>query len=682
MPNVQQPTKWYEIKARAEAAAEARTAEIYIYGNIGDRWDENGVTAAELVQDLADLDVDTIVLRVNSYGGSVPDGLAIYNSLKRHPATIDVHVDGVAISCAGYIAMAGDTITMAENAMLMIHAPWGVAIGNAADLRDRANMLDKYAAGMAAGYAAKSGKTPAACMALLTDGKDHWFTAAEAAAENFCDTVGPTIAVAASVAASYDLSRFSTASSSGPNEATPVRSQSVRATTTQETTMPAVTPAAPAAFARTKPMNDEILASFKPFASREGVVDLQMQILADPAITVEAASSKLLAHLAKDTAPAVPVGAHPRIEVVEEEADKKRGAQVQALLARAGVRDAKGETIRVDASNPFRGQKLLDVARASLDRAGVKTAGMSQMEVVAASFTQSGSDFPVLLENTMHKALQSAYAVAALTWTRFCATGSVSDFRAHKRYRIGSLSNLEAVSELGEFKGKTIPDGERASVTISTKGNIINLSRQAVINDDLGAFVGLAASLGRAAARTVEAEVYATLALNSGLGPTLEDTYTLFHANHNNITTGSAIAMLALDADRVAMASQKDVGGNDYLDLRPAVLLVPIGLGGTARSINDAQYDPDTANKLQKPNIVNGLFRDIVDTPRLTGTRRYLFADASEAPVLEVDFLDGAQEPYLEVQDGFDVDGGRYKVRLDYGVTAIDYRGAITNAGA
>jgi hypothetical protein len=140
--------------------------------------------------------------------------------------------------------------------------------------------------------------------------------------------------------------------------------------------------------------------------------------------------------------------------------------------------------------------------------------------------------------------------------------------------------------------------------------------------------------------------------------------------------------MASVDADRVLMASQRDVSGNDYLDLRPAVLLVPIGLGGTARSINDAQYDPDTANKLQKPNVVNGLYRDIVDTPRLSGTRRYSFVDPVEAAVLEVAFLDGNQDPYLEMQDGFDVDGARYKVRLDYGVAAVDYRGAVTNAGA
>ena len=66
----------------------------------------------------------------------------------------------------------------------------------------------------------------------------------------------------------------------------------------------------------------------------------------------------------------------------------------------------------------------------------------------------------------------------------------------------------------------------------------------------------------------------------------------------------------------------------------------------------------------------------------MTGTRRYLFADPSEAPVLEVAFLDGAQEPVLERQEGFDVDGSRFKVRLDYGVAAVDYRGAVTNAGA
>ena len=679
--------KWYEIKAAAPVAeGEApKPAEVLIYGNIGDRWNEDGVIASELVRDLSALEADTINLRINSYGGSVPDGLAIYNALRRHKATVNVFVDGVAISCASYIAMAGDTITMAKNAQMMIHGPWTIAAGNATDLREQADILDRYAKAMASAYADKSGKTYEDALALLTDRKDHWFLADEAKAEGFADEVGDEVAVAASLASSFDLSRFKAAAPTAACAPQQVPQPTAAAVTTKEASMPAPVPAAgqPAAtpFARTKDDNAQVIAMFKPFAARPEIAALQTEVLADPGLTIETIQARLLAEMGKGAEPANPQNAFPKIETVSDEGDKRKDAVVASILARAGVaQDAAARAAL--SSNPYRGDRLLDTARASLQRAGVSVSGMTPMEVVAAAFTQGTSDFPVLLENAMHKTLQASYATAALTWNRFCATGSVSDFRAHNRYRTGSFGSLDAVNELGEFVNKSIPDGEKASITAGTKGNIINLSRTAIINDDLGAFVGLSNMLGRAAARTVEADVYALLALNSGAGPTMGDGKALFHADHGNITTGAAITMAALDLDRVAMASQKDVSGNDYLDLRPAVLLVPIGLGGTARSINDAQYDPDTANKLQKPNIVNGLFRDIVDTPRMTGTRRYLFADPSEAPVLEVAFLDGNQNPYLELQNGFDVDGARYKVRLDYGVGAIDYRGAVTNAGA
>jgi ATP-dependent protease ClpP protease subunit len=682
-------SKWYEIKALAKEGSAVKVAEIYVYGNIGDKWSEDGVVASELVRDIAVLEADAITLRINSYGGSVTDGLAIYNALKRHPAPVSVEVDGVAISCASYIAMAGDTITMAKNAQMMIHAPWGISMGNAGELREQADILDRYAKAMASAYSDKTGHAYADDLALLTDGKDHWYSADEAVAAGFADLVGDEVAVAASLAQTFDLSRFKPAApvaAQKPNtQAQPVSQTAANAAATLKepqmagTETVAAKPAAP--FARTKSDNDQVLAMFKPFAANPGVLALQTEVLSDPALTIEDIQARLLTEVGKGAEPANPAGSHPNVQTLADESDKRRDAVVSALLVRAGVeQDAK---VRASMSaNPFRGHKLLDLARASLQRAGVKTDGMGQMEIVAAAFTQGTSDFPVLLENTMHKALQAAYTRAALTWNRFCATGSVSDFRAHNRYRTGSFGALDAVNELGEFTNKSIPDGEKGTITASTKGNIINLSRQSIINDDLGAFVGLAGMLGRAAGRTVEADVYALLALNAGLGPTMGDGLTLFHATHANIGAGgAAISMATIDADRVLMASQMDVSGNDYLDLRPAVLLVPIGLGGTARSINDAQYDPDTANKLQKPNVVNGLFRDIVDTPRLTGTRRYAFADATEAPVLEVAFLDGRQEPYLEVQDGFDVDGARYKVRLDYGVAAVDYRGAVTNAG-
>ena len=691
MPSPQAADRWYQINALAKDDDAPSAAEILIYGNIGDRWDENGVIAADFVRDLQSLDVETITLRINSYGGSVPDGLAIYNALRRHKASVDVHVDGVAISCAGYIAMAGNTVTMAANAQLMIHAPWGYAVGNAAELRAAADIMDRYARAMASAYADKSGQPLDACLALLTDGKDHWYSAQEAADDGFADAVGEPVAVAASLARSFDLSRFSNPSAaftaakaeettmpgSTNTAAAAANASAAAANATAAAAAAATAPTAP--FARSREMNTEVLALFKPFLAREGIQALQTEVLSDPALTVEQIQAKLIVALGTDAEPATPRGAFARVEVVEDERAKRLTAVSNAILARAGIADA---TVRASMDgNPFRGAKLIDIARSSLDRAGVRHAGMNQMELVAAAFTNSTSDFPVLLENAMHKSLQSAYAVAPLSWPRFCARGSVSDFRAHNRYQVGSFGNLDTVNELGEFTNKTVPDGQKASITATTKGNIVNLSRQAIINDDLGAFIGLSASLGRAAARTVEAAVYALLAQNAGLGPTV-GAAPLFDATHSNVGAAGALSVTTVEGARVLTASQTDVSGNDYLDLRPAVILVPMASGGNARVINDAQYDPDTANKLQMPNRVRGLFRDVIDSPRLTGTRFYTFADPMEAPVLEVAFLDGQDTPWLEMRNGFEVDGAEYKVRLDFGVAALDWRGATTHAGA
>lgn len=682
-------SKWYSIKAKAtpQAADQKTSAEVFIYGDIGESWWGDSVTAAEFVKEIAALDVEALTVRINSYGGSVSDGLAIYNALKRHKATVTVSIDGVAVSIASLIAMAGDTVEMAENAMFMVHAPWGSAQGNSVLLREYADLLDKYAQAMANSYASKTGKTAEDCLALLTDGADHWFTAAEAQAEGYVDTITTALAVAAS----FDREAFA-ARAKNPPAAPAAGTPVAAATPPQEHTMPHTNPAAQQAPAAPQPNQAEIhaagvraeadrrasiQASFKPFASQDGVADLQTACEADLECTADDAKAKLLAHLGKAATPAA--GNH--VVTVQDETDNLRAAAVNAIIARSGLMQDATKRRAAMQGNPFVSMKLLDMAKASLERAGVSCSGMDQRKIVATAFTQGTSDFPILLENTMHRVLQDGYTNAADTWKRFCKIGSVSDFRAHNRYRTGSIGNLDTLNELGEFKNKTIPDGEKAQVQADTKGNIINISRQTIINDDLGAFVGLADTLGRAAARTIETDVYALLALNGGLGPVMSDGKTLFHADHGNIGTATLLSMAGLDADRVLMGSQKDISGNDFLDLSPAVLLVSLALGGTARGVIGAEYDPDTSGKLQKPNIVKDLVRDVVDTARLSGTRRYLFADPVVAPTLEVSFLDGMEEPYLETEEGFTVDGARWKVRLDFGVDAVDYRGAVTNAG-
>jgi hypothetical protein len=130
------------------------------------------------------------------------------------------------------------------------------------------------------------------------------------------------------------------------------------------------------------------------------------------------------------------------------------------------------------------------------------------------------------------------------------------------------------------------------------------------------------------------------------------------------------------------MAAQKEPGGNDFLDITPAVWLGPLSLGGSVRVINRAEYDPDTPNKLQRPNMVANTFADVIDTPRLTGTPWYMLAEAGQEPVFEVAFLDGIQTPTLDQEINFRTDGLAWKAAHRYGVAAVGWRGAFKNPGA
>ncbi len=370
----------------------------------------------------------------------------------------------------------------------------------------------------------------------------------------------------------------------------------------------------------------------------------------------------------------------------DRSAELRKQAATASLIMRSEPELLKGDKKRFsdeamnEAQKNFRHMTLVELAKDSLERGGENAEGLSKMELVGRAFTSSSSDFPVLLEGANRTVLLAAYEAQADTWRRFCATGSVSDFREHKRLRMGTFNDLDKVTENGEFKNKKITDANYEKVSIGTKGNIINVTRQMIINDDLGAFLRLASMLGRSAARSIENDVYALLASN----PTLADGIALFHANHGNLVSGgsaSAPSVAAIDAMRQMMAKQKDKDGNDFLDIRPELVLAPLSLGGQLRLLNTSQYDHD-GDKLMKPNIVAGLFRDVIDTPRLSGNAYFMFADPSVEPVVEVNFLNGEQSPYMESENGFSIDGTQWKIRMDYGVNAVGFRGVVKNNGA
>jgi ATP-dependent Clp protease, protease subunit len=186
--------KWYEFRAQAKGAA-----EIVIYDEIG----AFGIPAKAFLDQLKALGpVAELTVRINSPGGSVFDGVAIYNALKRHDARVTAWIDGIAASIASMIAMAGDEVVMPENAMLVLHNPSGMVMGTAQDMRATADALDKMKAGMIAAYRAKSGREEADIEALMA--AETWLSAAEAHALGFADRVEPPVRMAAH----FDLSRF------------------------------------------------------------------------------------------------------------------------------------------------------------------------------------------------------------------------------------------------------------------------------------------------------------------------------------------------------------------------------------------------------------------------------------------------------------------------------------------
>lgn len=182
-------------------SADKKSADVFIYGEIVSyQWDESDTTATSFKKELDNLgDVADINLYINSPGGSVFEGVAIHNMLKRHKAAVTVHVDALAASIASVIAMAGDTIVMPKNSMLMIHNPWTFAMGNAAELRKVADDLDRIGGSAFQTYIQKAGdKLSETKLQEMLDA-ETWLSADEAYEFGLCDLVEEANQMAASV---------------------------------------------------------------------------------------------------------------------------------------------------------------------------------------------------------------------------------------------------------------------------------------------------------------------------------------------------------------------------------------------------------------------------------------------------------------------------------------------------
>lgn len=657
-PKASAKNSWFRMQAGAE-----NDADIFIYDEIG-YW---GVTAKQFVSDLKALgDVSHINLHINSPGGDVFDGIAIFNALKHHGAAITVHIDGLAASMASVIAMAGNPVIMPENTMMMIHKPWGFAGGDANDMRDYADLLDKVESVLIPAYAQKTGKTTEEIAAMLED--ETWMDGAECLALGFADQTTPALQAMACIH-SKRIEEFEKMPNSIRNMVTPPRNTAQRDPQKPNAQAPvnAPDPVDESAIraqvmaeqkARVTAIND----LFAMFGGKHS--DLQATFVADLDCTVEQAKDKLLAALGKSGTPSNKnTPAHIHAGNGNFVGDGIR----QALMARAGFETRENDNI-------YNGMTLREYARMALTERGIGVSSYNPMQMVGLALTHSTSDFGNILLDVANKSLLQGWDEAAETFEQWTKKGQLSDFKTAHRVGMGVFPSLRQVREGAEYKYVTTGDkGE--TIALATYGEIFSVTRQAIINDDMNQLTDVPMKMGSAAKATIGDLVYAILTKN----PKLSDGKPLFHADHKNLGSG-AISVASIDDARKMMRLQKE--GERSLNIRPAYMLVPVGLETLANqtiksaSVKGADINSGINNPIQN-------FAEVISDPRLdeADAKAWYLAAAKGTDTIEVAYLNGIDTPYIDQQEGFNTDGIATKVRIDAGVAPLDYRGLAKSSG-
>lgn len=652
MPKMSGPVNqksWFRMQAK-----EDQTADIYIYDEIGG-W---GISARRFTEDLISLgNLSHINLHIHSPGGEVFDGIAIYNQLKNHSATITVYIDGLAASMASVIAMVGDTVIMPKNTMMMIHKPWGVSWGDANDMREYADLLDKLENVLIPAYVAKTGKTTEEITAMLE--QETWLDGDECVEHGFADKVIEPVKAMASLT-SKRIEEFSSMPSAIKNQITPKN-------TTKPTQQPqpnsSPEPQPSATYADEQIRLNGIKDLFAMFGGRHN--ELMITCLADANCSVEKAREQLLNTIAQqqNPEPSNKDNAHIYAGNGNIVGDSVRAS----VMARAGYQDYEKD-------NAYNSMTLRELARASLTERGVGVATYNPMQMIGMAFTHSTSDFGNILLDVANKAILLGWEENDETFGKWTKKGQLSDFKTAHRVGLGAFPSLRKVREGAEYKYVTLNDkGE--TIALATYGELFSISRQAIINDDMNMLTDVPKKLGEAAKATIGDLVYAVLIDNEKMS----DKKALFSTDHKNILTGG-MDVETISAGRTAMRQQKE--GERTLNIRPAFMLVPTTLETQATQVvKSGSVKGADVNS----NIINPIrdLAEIIAEPRLddASEKDWYMVSRQGSDTIEVAYLNGIDVPYIDQLEGFTSDGVTTKVRIDAGVAPVDYRGLLKVTG-
>jgi HK97 family phage prohead protease len=329
-----------------------------------------------------------------------------------------------------------------------------------------------------------------------------------------------------------------------------------------------------------------------------------------------------------------------------------------------------------DDAREYRGASLVDMARGLLESRGERVRWSSKAAVLDMALragSHTTSDFTQLMGNAVGRYLREAYAATPSPLRALARKRTVPDFREIRAVQLAGPGVLRLVDEMGEFKRTSIIEASEG-YKISTYGEIFSVSRQALINDDLGGFQQLAQFWVNAA---VENESSLLYALINGSGVTMDDGNALYSSAHANLAgAGGAISVTSLGAARQGMRVQKHPDGSTPANVVPKFLVV-----GPAKETEAEQALAALAAATQGDvNPFAGKLQLVVD-PHISGNSWRLFADPANFPVIEYAVLEGQEELFTDQRAGFDIDGMEFKARKDFGGGVIDWRGTYKDPG-
>lgn len=449
---------------------------------------------------------------------------------------------------------------------------------------------------------------------------------------------------------------------------------------------------------KTKKQNDAERQVAIRDAAGNDIKEETIQRCIDDGLTVDQARAEFLEEIRVE---------RPKVPHVVEDLNRSSfgPAMSDALLTRAGMPayqqdavgnillDADGKPVKREIhgrAKEFVGKRIPEIFRECLVLAGVsgaremsdRRAVLEGLKMEARAGIPSVYSAVTILSNTAGKSLQAAYIELEPQWPKFARRRTHNNFKEITRVSLYEIDSLVEVAPGGEYTHATIGDGKETYI-LSKFGKIFGITWEDAVNDNLHAFNEIPRKLARAARRIEDAIVFAVLTANVAM----DDGVAVFHADHGNLGTGT-ISVASLDAAKILFRKQTSpvnespVGtGLAYLNITPAVLVVPVAIEGTAQTLLESEYDPVDTNA-KTANIWRGKL-ELCTHPVLDVTSAaewYLSAGPAHGGI-EMCFLDSQPGPYLEREMGFEIDCIRWKCRHVCAAAPIDHRALYKSSG-